>query len=211
MLGFVGGCGPDAKPGPSSANAASPRAPGYANDEAAWGKFHSKRFQLTVPLPDGHAWKIDDHRDPELVALHAPTASRLVVVTTEEQELMNRQRCEERAKQRGWLGARPFGTVEDRVVIGPEAYDSRLWVAIDPAADRGIVGHVFLFGAFIRRCLLVHLTTSVPSRDDESVLAARLATASARIIGKIALDPPRTFDDATVPRDKPALPPRSAP
>ena len=59
-----------------------------------------------------------------------------------------------------------------------------------------------MFGSFIRRCLLVHLETRVPSAEHEAVLSSRLAIAQARVIGGLTLDPPRTQDDATVPRDK---------
>ncbi len=173
----------------------------------AWGSFHSKRFQLTIPLPDGRAWKIDDHRAPELVAVHAPTDSRLTIAVSREDELMNRQRCEQRARLRGWVPTTPLSTVEDEVRTGPEAYDSRVWVAIGTSPPRGpadappIEGHVFLFGAFLRTCLTVHLTTRAPP-DAEAVLASRLAIASSRIVKAIALDPLRTTDEATVPRDK---------
>lgn len=190
--------------------------PEYPSDDAAWGRFHSRRFQLSVPLPDGRAWKIDDHRAPELVATHPPTGSRLVLLATQEADLMNRQRCEERARALGWVppsvGKRKveLSTVEDQVWVGPDAYDSRLWTALEigggdrsPAA--AVVGHVYLFGSFLRRCLLVHLTTTVPTSKDENVLAARLAVANARLFKAIKLDPPRTTIEATVPREKPDI------
>jgi hypothetical protein len=116
---------------------------------------------------------------------------------------MNRERCEARARTAGWVPRGELATIEDQVQVGPQAYDSRVWVAI--AADRPggeVLGHVFLFGAFLRRCLFVHLSTSVPSSKDEDVLASRLAIGSARIVKAIEMDPLRTTDDATVPRDK---------
>jgi hypothetical protein len=188
-------------------SSAAGRPPAYATDDGSWGKFHSKRFQLTVPLPDGRAWKIDDHRSPELVAVHPPTSSRLTILATQEEELMNRQRCEERAKARSWMPkAATLTTVEDQVHVGPDAYDSRVWVAVDAVKEGGgVEGHVYLFGAFLRRCLLVHLSTSVPSARDEEVLASRLVIGSARIVKAITLDPPRTTDDAVIPRDKPEI------
>jgi hypothetical protein len=185
--------------------ATPPNAPDFPAGEGSWGKFHSKRFQLTVPLPDGRAWKIDDHHGPELVATHEPTSSRLTLVLTQEEELMNRQRCEERARARGWATKPTLTTVEDQIHVGPDAYDSRVWVAIDAAGGQSgaVEGHVYLFGAFLRRCLLVHLSTTVPSSRQEEVLASRLAIGEARIVKAIALDLPRTTDDARVPRDKP--------
>ncbi len=176
------------------------RAPEYPTDEASWGKFHSKRFQLTVPLPDGRAWKIDDHREPDLVAVHPPTDSRLTLTVTREPELMNRQRCEERARARGWIPKGPLSTVDDQVEQ-VQAHDARVWLAIDRGGT-ALEGHVFLFAASLRQCLLVHLTTRVPP-NDEAVLASRLAVGSARIVGAIQLDARRVTEEGTVPRDKP--------
>jgi hypothetical protein len=211
LLSLAGACG-DARPqaGPAVAGSAATSAGATSAEDAAWGRFHSKRFQLSVPLPDGRGWKIDDHRQPELVAVHAGTGSRIAVQITQEEELMNHDRCGTRAKELGWFPhttdhakAETLTTVEDEVQTGPDAYDSRVWVAIDPGAAEGALeGHVYLFGAFLRRCLLVHYTTRVASAKDESVLASRLAVASSRIVKGIAIDPLRTTDSAQVPRDK---------
>jgi hypothetical protein len=210
-VALISACGTPASPGPPpSRPAPTSSAPATSSEDAGWGKFHSKRFQLTVPLPDGRGWKIDDHRQPELVAVHPGTASRIAVQITQEEELMNHDRCGTRARELGWLPrttdhakAETLTTVEEEVQTGPDAYDSRIWVAIDPGASEGsLEGHVFLFGAFLRRCLLVHYTTRVASPKEESVLASRLAVASSRIVKGIAIDPLRTTDSAQVPRDR---------
>jgi hypothetical protein len=204
----VGACGeaPPA-PGPRAPEASViPVAQRYPTEDAAWGRYHSKRFQLSFPLPDGKAWRIDDHSRPSLFAIHDATSSRVWVQATQEDELVNRQKCEERARALGWVASTKLTTVEDVTTIGPDAYDSRIWVALDAAKPGGALeGHVYLFGAFIRRCLLVHVSTSVPSAKDEDVLSERLALARARIVRSLTLDPPRTTDDATVPRDKPEI------
>lgn len=186
--------------------AAAARAADFAPDEGSWGRFRSKRFQLELPLPDGRAWKIDDHSRPALVAVHETTASRLHLRATHEDELMNRAKCEARARELGWVPTAQLATIEDEVTVGPEAYDSRVWVAVDASQPGGAVtGHVFLFGAFIRRCLLVHVETTVPSREHEGVLSSRLATVGARVVRGITLDAPRTTDDAAVPKHKPDI------
>ena len=187
-----------------SVTAISPStAPRYPADEASWGRYHSKRFNLSFPLPDGKAWRIDDHSRPSLFALHDATSSKLSVIATQEDELVNRQKCEERARALGWVSSKTLTTVEDEVTVGPEAYDSRIWVALDAAKPGGaIAGHLYVFGAFIRRCLLIHVETTVPSAKDEDVLSERLALARARIVRGLTLDPPRTTEDAAVPRDK---------
>jgi len=181
-------------------------APRFPTEDAAWGRYHSKRFNLSFPLPDGKAWRIDDHSRPSLFALHEATGSKVHVLTTQEDDLVNRQKCELRARALGWVTSKTLTTVDDEATIGPEAYDSRIWVALDAAKQGGALeGHVYLFGAFIRRCLLVHVSTSVASAKDEGVLSERLALARARIVRGLTIDPPRVTDDATVPRDKPDI------
>jgi hypothetical protein len=207
LLTVASGCGEVAPEAPlprSAAVAPTPEAPRYPTEDAAWGRYHSKRFQLSFPLPDGKSWRIDDHSRPSLFALHEATSSRVYLLATREDELVNRQKCEARARELGWVTQATLTTVEDEVTIGPEAYDSRIWVAVDAAKPGGAIeGHVYLFGAFLRRCLLVHVSTKVPSAKDEDVLSERLALARARIVRGLTVDPPRTSEDATVPRDKP--------
>lgn len=201
----VASCGDPPAAAPPRAPEATfvPVAARYPADDASWGRYHSKRFLLSFPLPDGKAWKIDDHSRPSLFALHEATSSKVYVIATQEDELVNRQKCEARARDLGWVTSTKLTTVEDATTIGPEAYDSRIWVALDAAKPGGALeGHVYLFGAFIRRCLLIHVSTVVASAKDEDVLSERLALARARIVRGLTIDPPRTTDDATVPRDK---------
>lgn len=184
-------------------------APGFAIDDAGFGRFHSKRFLLSLPLPEGKTWKIDDRTGPRLVATHGPTASTLAVAVTREAELVNRTACEARAREMGWLAgdgakALELSTLEEHVQTGPGAYDSRIWVALQAGKPGGMLaGHLFLFGGFLRQCLLVHYRTEVPSTRDEGSLAARLAVVRTRVIGGLELDPMRVTDDAEVPRTKP--------
>jgi hypothetical protein len=198
------GAAPPRVAGPDAVVASA--APRYPTEDASWGRYHSKRFLLSFPLPDGKAWRIDDHSRPSLFALHEPTSTRVSVIATQEDDLVNRQKCEARARDLGWVTSTTLTTVEDQTTIGPEAYDSRIWVALDAAKPGGALeGHVYLFGAFVRRCLLVHVSTKVPSAKDEDVLSERLALARARIVRGLAIDPPRISDDATVPRDRPDI------
>ena len=71
------------------------------------------------------------------------------------------------------------------------------------APGGALVGHVFLFCGSLRECLLVHLSTSVPSARDEGVLSNRLAVLRSRVLKSLTLDPSRITEDATVPRDRP--------
>jgi hypothetical protein len=184
---------------PSRASAAAPEDPAFPGEDQPLKRFHSVRFKLWLPLPDGPAWRIDDHARPELVATHAATSSKLTLMTTIEPELMNRRKCEERARAAGFVpepggGSQNFRTVEDQAIVGPDAYDTRIWVMLQPGGKPGtsLRGHVFAFGAYIRKCLLVHFESEVSSDKLEDVLSERLATARLRIVGGIALEP---FDE----------------
>lgn len=173
---------------PDPAARTEPPQPEFA--ESTWGKFHSERFQLTLPLPDGKHWKIDDHTQPHLVAKHAGTSSVVTVYTSFERELVNHQACEDRARDAGLI-PKELRTVESTVTVGPDAFDSRIWVAIEGRTT----GHIFLFGAYIRKCLFLHLVTAVPTEQDEREnqrLSARLASARVSMVGDLKIDPPRT-------------------
>ena len=62
------------------------------------GEFVSLRFGLKLPLPDGKGWRIDDHGASWLVATHGASGSELVLKVWREEAMMNRGRCEERAR-----------------------------------------------------------------------------------------------------------------
>lgn len=203
VAGVLGGCAATTEPkAADSAPAKKEVAEGFeARGEKSGGVFHSKRFRLSLPLPDGRAWRIDDHSRPYLFATHEATRSRLSLIGTHEASLMNRERCENRAKELGFVPDASLSTVDDETSIVGGSYDARVRVAMGVDARTGALdGHVFLFGAFLRQCLLVHVETSVPSPGEEATLAARLAEARARIVRGITLDPPRTTVDAEVPR-----------
>jgi hypothetical protein len=209
LLGCGGGEGGKSPEGRAIGANGTGAAPGFATDDAGFRRFRSKRFALSFPLPDGKVWKIDDRTGPSLVATHASTTSTLTVAVTRETELVNRSMCEARAREMGWLageGRKPavLTTVEEHVQTGPGAYDSKVWVALQTDKPGGAVaGHIFLFGGFLRQCLLVHYRTEVPSSRDEDAIAARLAVVRTRVLGGLELDPMRVTDEAEVPRTKP--------
>lgn len=191
-----------ALPVATSASAApAPAAP--FPDEPKLRHFHSKRFGLVLPLPDGQRWKIDDHSRTELVATHAGTSSKLTIGVFADPELMSRQKCEEKARERKLVPTAEMRTVEQQIVTGPEAYDTRVLIAIEPGSGGKIVGHVLAFGGFLRKCLFFHFESEVASPNDEEVLSSRLATARVRVLDAIKIDP---FPEP--PREKPSVPPR---
>ena len=54
------------------------------------------------------------------------------------------------------------------------------------------------FGAYVRKCLFVHLTSSVASERDEATLSQRLAVARVKLVTGITID-----ELDTIPREKP--------
>jgi hypothetical protein len=164
-------------------------------------RFHSARFELSIPFPDGHAWKIDDHRTPLLVATHAATSATFTLELWSEPELMNRQRCEASARTRGRVLDTSFQTVADEVIVGPGPYDTHITVAALPSSlpHRTLSGHVFLFGAYMRKCLFAHYETVEREGEDEATLSARLAVARLQILGGIRVE---AFDVPDVARTR---------
>lgn len=187
----------------SACGSAPPKvmAPGLPGEEGENGAFsveprallryHSPRFKLSVPLPEGRGWRIDDHSRRELVATHSATRSTLTLYSFAEPELVNRQSCEARARESGLFTLHDPRTVADEVTIGPDAYDTRIWIALEAGAssESPMTGHAFLFGAYIRKCLFVHYATSVPSQRGEPLLTSRLATARLLILAGLRMEP----------------------
>jgi hypothetical protein len=166
-------------------------------------RYRSKRLALSIPLPDGKAWRIDDHSRPELVATHAPTRSRITVGVFRADELVGRTQCEELARTRKLVPSRDLQTLDQEIAVTQQTFDTRIWVALEVggAPDRPLVGHVMAFGGFLRKCYIFDFSTEVDRAADESVLSSRMAFARARILGGLELE---SFD--TAPRDTPAGP-----
>jgi hypothetical protein len=170
-------------------------------------RYHSARFALSLPLPAGRSWRIDDHSQAELLATHAATRSKVVLATFRTDDLVGRTQCEALARERRLFPAGDLRILEDETGITQQTFDTRSVVAIAPGSgpDRPLVGHVMAFGGFLRKCFVFDFSTEVDGAADEPVLASRLAYARARILGGLELDP-----FAAVPREMPA-PPETSP
>lgn len=195
-----------APPHPAAASGQpSSQATSFPDDDKPLLRYRSHRFALSLPLPDGRVWRIDDHSQPALVATHAPTRSRLVVSVFSVDQLVGRMQCEDLARSRKLLpedGA-AGQTVEDRVIITQETFDTRIEVTLLPGngPDRSLGGRVMAFGGFLRKCFAFVYTTNVDTVTDEAILSSRLAVARTRILGGLELEP---FD--VVRRESPAGP-----
>jgi hypothetical protein len=180
-----------------------PSAVAFPDDTRPLRRYHSKRLALSLPLPDGAAWRIDDHSQPELVATHEPTLSRVVVAILRADSLVGRRECEAIARDDKLVPAGDLHTLEDAVDVTQENYDTRIWVAVSPGTGPGspLVGHVMAFGGFLRKCYVFDYSTRIDQAADEPVLSSRLAYARARILGGLELDVL-----GAVPREAPDLP-----
>jgi hypothetical protein len=169
--------------------ATAPASPGD-DATAPLARYRSKRLHVSLPLPDGHAWRIDDHSRPELVATHDATRSRVVVSVFNAGQLVGRAQCEELGRQRRLVPSGELRPLEDATTFTEGTYDTRIVVALEPEAPDGALrGHVMAFGGFLRKCYVFVYSTEVRSAAEESTLASRLALARSRVLGGLELDP----------------------
>lgn len=174
-----------------------------ASRDTAWGRFYSRRFELSFGLPDGAHWAIDDHTTPWLAAHHDGTRSTLVVRSWNEDELATRASCYARA--RSWdhalpdLDAQPL--VDDRVRTLAGAIDARVAVGVVPGKASDLVGFAAAAGASIRRCLVLVFRTTVDKSETgvTDVVAGRLATATEEVFASLKL-----ADSLAAPHEAPA-------
>ena len=166
-------------------------------------RFHSTRFSVSLPLPDGHDWRIDDHKTKLLRATHEPTHSLVELVVWREDKLVNHAMCEARARELGYVTDVEADTIESPIESVPEGWDTRLWVGVEtsPRDPSHVTGHLMAFGSMMRKCLYFHFATIAP-RDDPDAISTRLAFARVRILHEMKLD---SIEE--VPRERPTLPP----
>lgn len=193
------GCGEQVALPPATPAAAAATS-GFA--EGRTGRFHSARFELSLVLPGGKEWSVDDHGSAELVAVHAPTSSRLTLRVLAMGELTNRRRCELEARSRSLVPPK-LVVLDESDDSGPPGFDSHVIVGVVPrdataAAGPPVRGHVLAFAASLRRCLVIDFTAEVPA-GAEATLGDRLAVATTRILPTVKLDEAMTEADAPVP------------
>jgi hypothetical protein len=181
-LALLFGCGGAAdppptnppRPLPSAGSAAQKPAPDPIAGASSFTTIPSARFDLGLPLPDGASFRVDDRTERWLVARHDGTNSVLLVRTWREDEVVNRSRCEARA--RGW---RDLPSRDGRRLVSasrlavPADHDTVVEVFLGPRAPAGepTDGFVLAFGGWAKRCFAYVFLT----RGDERVVMERLA------------------------------------
>jgi len=189
LCAWVSACA-STTPLPVRAGAGRAPAASFPDDTNPLPRYHSKRLALSLPLPRGAHWRIDDHSRPELEANEPITHSRVLVAILHTETLVGRSQCEERAVAAKLVPDGRFQTVDDEVATTQGSFDTRIRVAVAPPDHDGapLVGHVFAFGGYLRKCYVFDFSTEVAQLTDEPALSSRLAFARTRILGGLALE-----------------------
>jgi hypothetical protein len=189
LLVLAQACSPAAAPPAPGPVPAASGAPIYGAAASGFeggltGKFHSKRFDAWLQLPDGKNWRIDDHRGSWLVATHAPSSSSLGLRIYIEDSAINHSRCEARARERdpSLPPESPSQLVEAREQDVIKGWDARSLVQVS-VQNRGqpgqvVEGHQLVFAALVRKCLVLHLATRAAGPGAEAAVGARLGELS---------------------------------
>jgi hypothetical protein len=181
LLCGLSACGgePPPPPKPAIQPPVAPIAPSIDLAPAAWGEVRSERFGVSLRLPEMRAWTLDDRTTSWIEARHAPTGSTVLVRMWSEDERMNRQRCEERARLMRKLPEREgAGIVDKRAVKVPPEFDTNVEVGVVAPAKPGgpTQGFVIAFGGRARRCFAYVFTTTVMGDKMEEALGDRLVS-----------------------------------
>lgn len=161
----------------------------YSEQTDAIFRYHSVRLRLSLAVP-GPEWTINDRLRSKLVAIHAPTSSRITVAVLRTDDLVGRHECETRARAAGLTTAANLRVIDDEVAVTQGSFDTRIAVGLEPRRDEHapLVGHVLAFGGFLRKCYVFDYSTEVPHDEEEPVLSSRLAFARTRILNGLELD-----------------------
>ncbi len=197
LLAPLAGCG-GAPPPPARAPAPSTsQRPWGAFTDAELSRYHSQRIGVSFPLPDRPAWSISDSDERSggwLVAKHLRSSTTLRARRWDSSRPVTRLDCEAHAREIGELPKaveidKRFETLSDENVSAPRGWEARQWVATESTPDGRVVGHVFLFTARRRACLIVHAQTEAASEVGYGELADRLELLSSRVVGGIMAEP----------------------
>jgi hypothetical protein len=148
--------------------------------EGRGGEYVSKRFGVRVPLPDGQAWRIDDHTGSWLSATHGPSGSVLLLRAWREDGVVNRARCEEKARLYRNLPERALAEIVEQKAVGvPKDFDTVVEVGVIASREpgkEGIMAFAMAFGGWARRCFAYVFTTSARGKGTEEIVGERLGT-----------------------------------
>jgi hypothetical protein len=140
------------------------------------GVFVSKRFGFRLPLPNGEAWKIDDHTSKWLEAKEPAESSTLLVRVWRDENRMTRDKCEATARSLRQLPKREGAEIVDSQRIDlPAGFDTQLDVALMDDTKGGFFGFVLAFGGLGRRCFAYVYATHTAGPGADQAVGDRLA------------------------------------
>jgi hypothetical protein len=157
-----------------------------------WGTFYSKRFELSLGLPDGATWKIDDHRSAWLKATHEPTRSTFLLRIWNEDQVTTRKECYARARE--WEPRLPdldaFPLIDDKLrpLLGYRDARVAVGVTVQHAPEPATGGFVAAIVGDVHHCAVVAYQTEVSGAGAEDEVADRLAIVEGRVLPSLKLD-----------------------
>jgi hypothetical protein len=156
-----------------------------------------------LPLPDGHAWRIDDHKGPWLEATHAASESTLLVRSWTEDGRVNRRRCEERARLwHTFPDPANLEIVSEKSIEAPAGFDTFVSVGLRAGKpDEPVTGYALAFGGHLHRCFAWAYATVARGPGAAELLGERLATMVEQSLGRVVFESKLTPDV----REKPDL------
>lgn len=182
MLQACGGAPSAATTPDSAAVHAKPAA--FVFGDAPPGEFVSKRYGLHLRLPDGRAWRLDDHRDENLVAKHVLAATELRAARYRpgavSGAMATRAICWDEAIARSLF---PGVGRSESVVENTERYDGTADVhALVSIGRNGASGSIRYVAATKDGCVGLGIESKRLAGDTDETLADRLALLRDKVI-----------------------------
>lgn len=176
---------------PPAATAAHAKPKAFVFGDAPPGEFASKRYGLHLRLPDGRAWRIDDHRGENLVATHALAATELRAARYQPGAvtgaMATRNICWEGAIARSLF---PVVSHSESVVEDTEHYDGVADVRTLVSIGRnGASGSIRYVAATRSGCVGLGVESKRLDADTNETLADRLALLRNKVIAGLSPAP----------------------
>lgn len=160
-------------PAPSRPRPSASAAP---DEPIKQGVFHSRRFGVNLKLPGGSRWKVDDTRGHWLVAADKVQGETLLVRLWNDENRMNRDKCEARARSFRTLPDREgLEIVESQRADLPRGFDTQVDVGLTTDEKGGVFGTILGFGGSARRCFAYVYVTRAEGPGADAAVADRLA------------------------------------
>jgi len=153
------------------------------------GVFVSKRFGMRLKLPRSAGWKIDDTKSRWLSATHGEDGSSLLVRLFRDENRMNREKCEVKARSFRALPKREGAEImAEELVDVPAGFDTRADVGVLTDGKGGLFGFILAFGGSGRECFAYVYVTRAEGIGSDAVVADRLAEMMEGSLRALAFD-----------------------